>query len=357
MQQELLTNMHVLNNYHNRYLHGCNVLYDLVKPWANTNSIVVADSYYASVQAALRLWSIGLRFIGTVKTATREFPMPYLAGRVMGDGRGDRHGVVSKDLASGATMLAFCWVDRERRYFISTCSSLAPGPMCVRKRWRQLDPTPNATPELVEVMVPQPSATSTYYSACAKIDQHNWLRQSSLMLETKLKTVQWWRRVNMSIFGMCVVDAVLMAQACQGYQHWHSSSDFIVALIDDLIDNKYECRILRKRSARQASLGDTFEVPSSGALLANKQLISAIPTKRAKKCNPKHRAQGKCMTCKMLTSHVCRLCQQHQQNPNGKQYWICQKAAMACMGDHILKAHPDKAGDDGDFDLMETGVI
>ena len=97
-----------------RYLHGCNVLYDLVKPWANTNSIVVADSYYASVQASLRLYSIGLRFIGTVKTSTREFPMAYLASRIMNDGRGDRHGVLSKDLQTGALMLAYCWVDRER---------------------------------------------------------------------------------------------------------------------------------------------------------------------------------------------------------------------------------------------------
>ena len=269
------------------FLHGCNVLYDLVKAWANTNSIVVADSYYASVQAALRLWAIGLRFIGTVKTAVKEFPMAYLSGRPMNDGRGDRHGVVSRDLTTGASMLAYCWVDRERRYFITTCSSLAPGPMCIQKRWRQLDPTPDAPPELIEVVVPQPAAAHIYYSACGKIDQHNRLRQSSLMLETKLKTVVWHRRVNMSIFSMCVVDAFLMAQACQGYQRWLSASDFIVALIDDLIENKYEQRNLRKRDHRRqtSSVDDSLE-SKTGILKAEKQLISATPTKRAKKCNP-----------------------------------------------------------------------
>ena len=105
-----------------------------MKPWANTNSIVVADSYYASVQAALHLWTIGLQFIGTFKTAKREFSMAYLGGRVMGDGRGDQRGVVSKDLAFEASLLAFCWVDMERCYFISTCSSLTPGPLCIGKR-------------------------------------------------------------------------------------------------------------------------------------------------------------------------------------------------------------------------------
>ena len=127
-----------------RYLHGCNILYELVKPWANTDSIVVGDSYFASVQAALRLKSIGLRFIGTVKTATREFPMAYLGNKVMAQGRGDCHGVVSQDEASGTNLLAFCWIDRDRRYFISTCSSLADGPLCLRERWKQIDKTPNA---------------------------------------------------------------------------------------------------------------------------------------------------------------------------------------------------------------------
>ena len=204
--------------------------------------------------------------------------------------------------------------------------------------------------------MPQPAATHTYYSACGKIDQHNRLRQSSIMLETKLKTVQWWRRVNNSLFGMCVVDAYLMANGCQGSDRWRSASDFILALIDDLIDNKYQRRVLRKRSARQASLGDnSFESPV-GSLDAIMQTISATPTKRAKKCNPKHRAQGKCMSCKMLTSHVCRLCQHHQQDPSRKQYWICQKPGMACMGDHILKDHPDKALHDFKEE-METAVI
>ena len=209
--------------------------------------------------------------------------------------------------------------------------------------------------KLVEVMVPQPAASHTYYSACAKIDQHNWLRQSSIMLETKLKTTQWWRRVNNSIFGMCVVDSFLMAQGSQGGTKWNSSSEYILTLIDDLIDNKYQKRVLRKRSARQG-LDDSFE-SQVGALEAIKQTISATPTKRAKKCNAKHRAQGKCMSCKMLTSHVCRLCQYHQQDPTKKQYWICQKPGMACMGDHILKDHPDKALDGDVKEEMETAVI
>ena len=291
----------------NSYLHGCNVLYDLVKPWGNTDSIVVADSNYASVQAAVWLKSIGLRFIGTVKTATREFPMAYLGSKIMAHGRGDRFGLVTKDPSSGISLMAYCWVDREHRYFISTCSSLAAGPHCVRKRWRQIDPTPNADPELVEVIVAQPAACHLYYSACGKIDLHNRIRQSSLPLETKLKTTLWWRHVNMSLFAMCVVDSFLLAQACQGPRRWLTASEFFVALVDDLINNQFETRVLRKREARAAAANEQghFESSSNGVLEATKQLCAPTPTKRPKKCNPKHRAQGKCMACKGLTSHVC----------------------------------------------------
>jgi hypothetical protein len=51
----------------------------------------VADSYFASVQAPIIwLYGIGLRFIGTVKTATKElpkeFPMGYLGRCVINEG-------------------------------------------------------------------------------------------------------------------------------------------------------------------------------------------------------------------------------------------------------------------------------
>jgi Transposase IS4 len=60
-------------------LHGTSVLSYLVSPWSGTNRIVCADSYFASVQGAEHLLSMGLRFIGVVKTASRKFPMKALA--------------------------------------------------------------------------------------------------------------------------------------------------------------------------------------------------------------------------------------------------------------------------------------
>jgi hypothetical protein len=56
-------------------LNGTRVLAELVSPWAGPGRVVCADSYFSSVQAAEQLLSMGLKFIGVVKTATRKFPM------------------------------------------------------------------------------------------------------------------------------------------------------------------------------------------------------------------------------------------------------------------------------------------
>ena len=109
---------------------------ELVRPWANTDRVVVADSFFASVGAAVRLSDqYGLRFIGVVKTATKGYPMNLLGNVVLPQGKGDHYGVMAKDEESGKSILAWVWCDRDRRYFVSSCSSLSPGNMIHRQRW------------------------------------------------------------------------------------------------------------------------------------------------------------------------------------------------------------------------------
>jgi hypothetical protein len=63
--------------------HGTAVLKYLVLPWARKDRIVCADLYFASVGTLMELKRIGLRFIGVVKTATRQFPQAYLSNLEM----------------------------------------------------------------------------------------------------------------------------------------------------------------------------------------------------------------------------------------------------------------------------------
>ena len=86
-----------------------------------------------------------------------------------------------------ATMVAFVWLDCNRRNFIATLSSLQEGLPYIRYRWRQVDQTPNSDAERVELSVPQSKESEVYYSACAKFDGHNRHRKDTLNLEKKVE--------------------------------------------------------------------------------------------------------------------------------------------------------------------------
>jgi hypothetical protein len=70
--------------------------------------------------------NLGFGFIGVMKTATRGYPKAYLEGLELSN-HGDYEGVVTLGENGQPRMMAFVWMDRERRYFISNMSSLEAG--------------------------------------------------------------------------------------------------------------------------------------------------------------------------------------------------------------------------------------
>ena len=186
-------------------LHGPAVVHVLFNPWRMKNYIVCADSYFASVQAAESLMSVGLKFAGVIKTVTKRFQVQALAEKEL-DQRGDRFRMVYLDDDKQPKFLAFVWMYRNLRYFTS-CSSSAPGKPYSRGPWWQVeDVSTNADPQLVEIEVTQAKAAEIYYDVCGAIVQHSSCRQDTLNLEKKLGTTDWDKRVNTSLFGMIVVD-------------------------------------------------------------------------------------------------------------------------------------------------------
>jgi Transposase IS4 len=162
----------------------------------------------SSVQAAEQIPVMGLKFIGVVKTATRKFPMHALDS-VEVKTRGERHTCVNKTADGRVRMKAMVWLDRERRYFISTASSAAEVSPYTRRRWRQLE----AGLEKVEIVVPQPAVTELYYSCCTKIDQHNRCRQADLEIEKVFQVKERGFRVSFSLLAMIIVDSWMV---CRG---------------------------------------------------------------------------------------------------------------------------------------------
>jgi hypothetical protein len=64
---------------------------------------------------------VNIRFIG-VTTATGKYPMQFLHNYHLIE-RGDRNSLLHNNIDGILKKLAFVWMDRERRYFIYSCSA------------------------------------------------------------------------------------------------------------------------------------------------------------------------------------------------------------------------------------------
>jgi hypothetical protein len=264
-------------------LHGTAVLKSLVLPWAQTDRIVCADSYFASVGTLQELKRIGLRFIGVVKTG--------------------------------------------RQY--------------TRHRWRQVSEEPNAAPERVTLEIPQPEAAELYYDACGMIDRHNRCRQDDLMLERKLGTLDWSMRVNTSLLGMCIVDSWYAYSQCTATQE--RQKDFYSFLAEELIDNCHDSARRRNRGP-DVEVRSPSSLISNNGLPRCGSGPHVTPTKRKRFHKgelTKNLYQGGCKVCKLKTTYICSVCKDQGDDENfEKHVYICaNRKGRSCFPDHMASSH------------------
>jgi len=78
---------------------------------------------------------MGLRVVGVVKNSTTRYPMAALSMLEV-PFRGSSASLYHRDAAGQIDLMAAMWVDRDRRYFISTTSTCLDGTPIERLRWR-----------------------------------------------------------------------------------------------------------------------------------------------------------------------------------------------------------------------------
>jgi hypothetical protein len=317
--------------------HGGRICVELIEPWLHSDRIVCADSYFASVATAVALKRRGVRFIGVVKTAHRGFPKKTL-GSVELFNRGDSRSLLTK--IDGVEVMALVWMDRDRRMFISTCKSAQLGRPYVRRRWRQVDPTPNASPVLVDLTVAQPRVCEAYYTTCAAIDQHNRCRQDDLQLVRKIQTVEWHRRVGVSLLGICVVDAWLVFKAAQGRgKDRGAQRSFYEHLSMELIDNTFDTRAGRTKRSSPSAVARHQSRPTMGI-----DATHVAPTKRRRKKQDgtvtPYLLQGRCTHCQRATTNVCSSCSETFEEVGEYGGWICSsRQGRNCFTMHLAAHH------------------
>ena len=106
--------------------HETAVLRRRVDPWIGLDRLVGADSYFASLETAKVLYNVELRFLGVVKTSTKQYPMKDLS-EIELQHRGQHLSLGTMNDSRNCFLMALVWLDRERRYFISPSQLLFLG--------------------------------------------------------------------------------------------------------------------------------------------------------------------------------------------------------------------------------------
>ena len=280
-------------------LHGCKVMLHLLRHWTSAKwRVVCADSAFASVQAALRLYEKGFRFIGVIKQSTTNYPKKYL-GEVMLPVRGASAALVTK--VEETTVMAFVYCDKNRYYFVTTCSNMCCVDPIYRVRLRQVQPVESgASPESVAIALNVPRAAQVYYSANGAIDQHNWIRQDTVQLERKIQTKVWHKRVNTTILG-------IILEKCT--RRWMTAVEYYRRLIQELIENKFASSgVVRRSMGGDASVSAVSLASTTGTAGRG---LHITPTRRLLEdgdSDKKRYKQSRCRMCGTKTVMVCSEC-------------------------------------------------
>ena len=171
--------------------------------------------------------------------------------------RGERKALAHIDEHSKNTiMLAWVWLDRNRRFFITSAHGLEEGEVIFRERWRQLDPDPNAPAERVAIHVAQPASIASYNNGAGVIDYSNRVRQDELIMDRRLQTNEWDMRVGFGIAGIIFMDTFFFHQKTVGKEREElkRTADIFRGRIIDVTEKSYTIELTGNKSKLDAFL-------------------------------------------------------------------------------------------------------
>ena len=102
--------------------------------------------------------------------------------------------------------MSFAWVYCNRLYFIATIVSLEEGQNFLRQIWIQVISDINTDAHMVELDITKPVEEDIHYYTYISVEWYNRRSCDDIKSEKKLGTHCWYWCVNMSVFGVSVVE-------------------------------------------------------------------------------------------------------------------------------------------------------
>lgn len=170
--------------------------------------------------------------------------------------------------------MALLWMDRKRRYFISSRRVKSLIEVIERTRWRREGDVTTK----VQFQIPLPKVAEKYYKTRGQIDRHNKNRQDSWNLEKKLYVKEMSICLNIILLFLCIADVWLVNKHPMGPSSTINQALLYERLSEKLIINSFD--LLRARSANISEILDE----RANALVSGAGFHLAL-TSRKKKCD------------------------------------------------------------------------
>ena len=290
----------------------------LTKPWHGTNRVLTGDSWFACFLAALHLWTVGLFFMGIVKTASRFFPKTFLIRWCEQNNARENRGryKLLETMRDGVRIYALGWSDKKGKQIVFTTGTTLPAEPSVRRRHRRVEVNGRWVSQPYEKIVPRPMVIKEMFDSFSIIDVDDHLRQGSLELERTWIVRDWILRIFMTILGVIIVNAFYAFLFITGRDV--DFNEFLGKLSYDLIYNRFLSegqRTLRPRVPGRAVDIDEDEglgVAHHAALLssleqyAHTKKTDQRACRRCKSCS--HRTHWYCVQCSNPPEHLVCYC-------------------------------------------------
>ena len=256
--------------------------------------------------------------------------MRHLSSLVMSR-RGDSLSSIHEVQDISAQLLATMWIDRDQRYFLSTCKSPDASFLIERDHIRMVNGEGRNVTEKIRI----PHVCREYYSNCAQSDQHNRHRKDSGILEKKSEFRDWEFLVDSMLLGMRIVDAYRLYIAGQAGHASQVPNIFLSALADALIHDTEENRartpdihdIKVTYSADLFACGTNIHLrrTNRNRKLENGQITNAVYQARSVISQGTTKSQFVRSDCYNVTNQKCYVCH--------------SKTGRLCFKEHFKQYH------------------
>jgi len=274
---------------------GPEALYRNVQHLAGSKRVIFCDRYYTTIGLFIKLLSINLYAVGTVKKNVSGFPQQLKMSKRDLAKRGDSKSLLCK-LKGYGNILAVAWMDKKPVHLISTAYMNEP---CTIKR--------QIGREKVDLECVH--AIQMYQSFMGGVDLNDFLRQALYCIQSKIKFRKWYKMCFAAALDLALTNAFILFKmtATRNEKAKLSHSQFLKDLSVELLTYNVGAATPSTPGSRSSTPRSTRSTP------ANIQTSSSHPISeigRGYGHSGGNYDQNMCFVpgCKRTTKFYCREC-------------------------------------------------